>query len=105
MNVGFGLASFARKQQSVGGISLIVRLDSADVDAIHNKLVEQIGDSSVAMNLGDGVWAFSSIFQSVRLECEDHNLVAYGVVVLASSLVFLEIVFVDEGLSLFTDQV
>ena len=77
----------------------MMRLDSANVDLINDVVAEHVRHSSVHMDLTHSAWAFCSGIHGIRLECWNHNLVSCNAVMVSSTLVFSQVILIDQGLS------
>ena len=76
----------------------MTRLDSANVNAIDDMFIQHARNCAVHTNLADGAGTFGLIFQCIRFEGQDHDLVADTAVVNLATPIFSKVVFVNEHL-------
>ena len=76
---------------------LTMRLDSANVDSIIDIFIEHMRNSSIDMNLVNGMWSLGAIFHCIRLVSQCHHLITDIAIVIFSSFVFTEFVLVDNS--------
>ena len=80
------------------------RFDSANVDLINNVVVEHVRDCAIHMNLADGTGTLGLVFQCIRCERWDRDLVSNTVVVVTTPFVLAQVVLMDQSLSLFSES-
>ena len=70
----------------------VTRLDSLDVDPISNMGIEHTRDSSIDVDLADGMWNLCLIIHCIGFVSKDHNLVSNAAVVITTTFVFLQVI-------------
>ena len=89
----------------LAGSSAKIGLDAADVNPIDDLSVQEIGNSAIRMDLGNGVRAIEALLQGIRFKSLDKELISNSIVVRSAALILAEIVLVNKGLSLGSKQV